>query len=168
MNATFETTTPVTKSRTMKPAKRKILVVNDDPATRQMLCRLLAGEDFLVLTAASGVEAFDLVKTNKFDLVLLDLSVPVENGWETFGRLSAQNPLLPVVLITDRPNQFFHAVGSGIGALLEKPLNPGRLFDTILNLLQEPAEERLARFIGRPAGFYYSPSGRMPHKKSGG
>ena len=110
----------------MQPAKRKILLVNDDPATRQMLRQLLAGEDFLVLTAANGVEAFELVSTKKFDLVLLDLSMPVEDGRETFGRLSAQNPLLPVLLITDRPNQFFHAVGSGIGALLEKPLNSGR------------------------------------------
>lgn len=153
----------------MQPAKRKILLVNDDPATRQMLRQLLAGEDFLVLTAANGVEAFELVSTKKFDLVLLDLSMPVEDGRETFGRLSAQNPLLPVLLITDRPNQFFHAVGSGIGALLEKPLNSGRLFDTIHSLLQEPAEVRLARFMGRPAGFYYIPSRQgAPQYKSGG
>lgn len=145
------------KSRTVKPAKRKILLVDDDPAMRQVLLQLLAGEDFLVLTAANGVEAFELVNTKKFDLVLLDLSMPVEDGWETFGRLLAQNPLLPVILITDRPNQFFHAVASGIGALLEKPLNFTRLFHTIHNLLQEPAEERWARFMGRPAGFRYIP-----------
>ncbi len=157
MNATFETRYTLTKSRTVKPAKRKILLVDDDPAMRQVLCRLLAEEDFLVLTAANGDEALELVNITKFDLVLLDLKAQVEEGWETFGQLSAQNPLLPVILITDRPNQFFHAVASGIGALLEKPLNFPRLFHTIHNLLQEPAEERLARFMGRPAGFHYIP-----------
>lgn len=157
MNATFETPFTRPTSRTVKSGKRKILLVDDDPAMRQVLFQLLAGEDFLVLTAASGVEAFELVNTQKFDLVLLDLSMPVEDGWETLGRLSAQNPLLPVILITDRPNQFFHAVASGIGALLEKPLNFTKLLHIIHNLLQEPAEERWARFMGRPAGFHYIP-----------
>ncbi|HUA37684.1 MAG TPA: response regulator [Candidatus Sulfopaludibacter sp.] len=158
MNATFETPFTFTKSRTLKSAKRKILLADDDPTMRQVLFQLLTGRDFLVLTAANGVEAFELVNTKKFDLVLLDLSMAIEDGWETFGRLSAQNPLLPIILITDRPNQFFHAVASGIGALLEKPLNFTRLFHTIHDLLQEPAEERWARFMGRPAGFHYIPS----------
>ncbi|MGH7994345.1 MAG: response regulator [Limisphaerales bacterium] len=157
MNATFETPAPVTKSRAMNPAKRKILLVNDDPATSQRLSRQLAGEDFLVLTAANGGDALELVNITKFDLVLLDLKAQVEDGWEIFGQLSAQNPLLPVVLITDRSNQFFHAVASGFGALLEKPLNFTRLFRTINSLLEEPAEERLARFMGRPAVFHHIP-----------
>jgi len=157
MNATFEAPVPVTKSRTERPAKRKILLVDDNPSTRRVLFRLLAGENFLVLTAPTGTDALELVQITKFDLVLLDLKTRVEDGWETFGRLSAQNPLLPVILITDRPNQFFHAMASGIGALLEKPLNFTRLFHTIHSLLEEPAKGRLARFTRRPAGFHYIP-----------
>ena len=128
MNATFEAPEPVAKSRTGKPAKRKILLVDDDPAMRRILFRLLAEEDFLVLTAANGAEALGLVNITKFDLVLLDLKAQIEGEWETFGLLSAQNPLLPVILITERANRFFHAVASGVGALLEKPLDFTRLF----------------------------------------
>jgi len=157
MNATFEVSEPVTKSMTGRPAKRKILLVDDDPATRQILRRLLAEEDFLVLTVANGVKAMELVSITNFDLVLLDLKTQLEDEWEIFGQLSAKNPLLPVILITDRPNLFFHAVASGVGALLEKPLNFIQLFRTIHNLLAEPAEERLARFTGRPAAFHYIP-----------
>ncbi len=157
MNATFEAPEPMTKFRTAKPAKRKILLVDDDPAMRRVLSRMLSEEDFLVLSAADGAKALELVNLTKFDLVLLDLKAQAEEDWETFGQLSAQNPLLPVVLISDHPNQFFHAVASGVGALLEKPLNFTRLFHTIHNLLQEPAEERLARFMGQPAAFYYLP-----------
>jgi DNA-binding NtrC family response regulator len=157
MNATFEAPEPVAKSRTGKPAKRKILLVDDDPAMRRILFRLLAEEDFLVLTAANGAEALGLVNITKFDLVLLDLKAQIEGEWETFGLLSAQNPLLPVILITERANRFFHAVASGVGALLEKPLDFTRLFFTIHNLLEEPAEERLSRFMGRSAVFHYAP-----------
>jgi DNA-binding NtrC family response regulator len=157
MNATLESPVPVMKSRTGRPVKRKILLVDDDPATRQILRRLLAEEDFLVLSAANGAKALELINITNFDLVLLDLKAQVDDEWEIFGRLSAQNPLLPVILMTSRPNLFFQAVASGIGALLEKPLNFIQLFRTIHNLLEEPAEERLARFTGRPAAFHYIP-----------
>jgi DNA-binding response OmpR family regulator len=157
MNATFEAPMPVTKSRTERLVKRKILLVDDDPATRQILRRRLVEEDFLLLSAANGAKALELINITNFDLVLLDLKTRVDDEWEIFGRLSAQHPLLPVILMTDRPNLFFHAVASGIGALLEKPLNFIELFRTIHNLLEEPVEERLARFTGRLAAFYYIP-----------
>jgi DNA-binding NtrC family response regulator len=165
MIATFEVPEPVTRSRMRRPAKRKILLADDDPAMRQVLSRLLFEEDFLVLTAADGAKTLELVNLTKFDLALLDLKAQAEEGWETFGQLSAQNPLLPVILITDHANQFFHAVASGVGALLERPLNFTRLFHTIHNLLEEPAEERLARFMGQSAAFHYVPPATGAPKK---
>jgi CheY-like chemotaxis protein len=157
MNAIIEMPAPVAKPKAMKPAKQKILLVDDDPAIRQILLRLLAEEDYIVLTAANGVEALELVNVTKFDLVLLDLNMPVKNGWETFEQLSTKNPLLPVILITARSNQFFPALASGVGALLEKPLDFVKLFHTIQTLLKESAEARLARCMGRPAAFHYIP-----------
>ena len=165
MNATLEAHVPVTKSRTERPAKRKILLVDDDPALRRVLSRLLSEEDFLVLNAGDGAKALELANLTRFDLVLLDLKAQVDYEWEIFGQLSAQNPLLPVILITDEPNQFFHAVASGVGALLEKPLNFTRLFHTIHDLLEEPAEERLARFMGQSAAFHYIPSTAVAPQK---
>ena len=60
MNATFEVPEPVTRLRMGRPAKRKILLVDDDPAIRQILRRLLAEEDFLVLTAAMASKRSNL------------------------------------------------------------------------------------------------------------
>ncbi len=137
--------------------KQKILLVDDDPAIRQILVRLLTEEDFVVLSAANGVEALVLSASAKFDLVLLDLNMPVKNGWETFEQMSATNPLLPIILITARPNQFFPALAAGVGALLEKPLDFTKLFQTIRELLEESEEERLARLTGRSAAFSYVP-----------
>jgi len=157
MNATLEMPVPVMKPKAMKRSKRKILLVDDDPGVRQILLRLLAEEDYLVVTAANGAEALELAGTTKLDLVLLDLNMPVKDGWETFEQLATENPLLPIILITARPNQFFPALASGVGALLEKPLDFVKLFHTIQHLLEEPAELRLARSMGRPSAFHHVP-----------
>ncbi|HEY5042511.1 MAG TPA: response regulator [Verrucomicrobiae bacterium] len=160
MNTTLEIPTSATEPKAVKPLRtlrRKILLVDDDPGIRHILVRLLAEEDYLVLTAANGVEALELAKSIDFDLVLLDLNMPVKNGWETFEQLSTKNPLVPIILITARPNQLFTALASGVGALLEKPLDFVKLFSTIHNLLEEPAAMRMSRYMGRPSVFSYIP-----------
>ena len=157
MYATIEIPEPAEKPNPLPAKKRKVLLVDDDPAIRQILVRLLSEENFEVLTAADGVEALEKANASKFDLVLLDLNLPVKNGWDTFEQLSMKNPLMPIILITARPNQFFPALASGVGALLEKPLDFTKLFYTITNLLEEPAEIRLARYAGRPSMFRYAP-----------
>jgi DNA-binding response OmpR family regulator len=145
-----------TKSATTSaPPKKKILIVDDDAAVREMLARVLAGEGYAVLTAANGFEALDIAAATPLDLVLLDLNMPQKNGWDTFERLTAENPLLAVIIITARPNQFFTALGAGVGALLEKPLDFPKLLKTVDGLLAESAETRLARLAGRPAKFHY-------------
>ena len=157
MKSLLEAPEPAAKSTAPVSAKKRILLVDDDPAIRQILMRLLTEENFHVLTAANGVEALVLAESMNFDLVVLDLNMPVKDGWETFAQLSTKNPLLPFILITARPNQFFPAMASGVGALLEKPLDFVKLFDTIRNLLEEPPEVRLARITGQPSVFRYVP-----------
>lgn len=158
MIATFEMPAPDTKSKAPRNSKRKkILLVDDDPAIRQILLRLLAEEGYFVVTAANGLEAVEFASVINFDLVLLDLNMPVKDGWETFEQLYEKNPLLAIILITARPNQFFPALASGVGALLEKPLDFTKLFLTIHSLLEESPEVRLARSLGRPATLRHVP-----------
>ena len=153
MNVANETSAPAngTKPEAVQPAKSKILLVDDNPAIRQLLLRLLAEEDYQVQTAANGGEALELAHATPFDLVLLDLNMPVKNGWETFEQLTAKNPLLPVILITARPKQFSSVPAPGVSAWLEKPLDFAKLLHTIRNLLAEPAAARLARVAKRSA-----------------
>jgi len=92
------------------------------------------------------------------DLVVLDLDMPLQDGWNTFERLSARNSMLPVILIAACSNQFFPAAASGVGALLEKPLNFLKLFSTMQVLLEEPAEMRMMRWKLRTSIFCYIPS----------
>lgn len=129
------------------------MLVDDDPAIRQILLRLLEENDYLVLAASNGAEAIEAAAAAKPDLVLLDLNMPIKDGWETFKQLSTENPLLPFILITACPNQLFSALGAGVGALLEKPLDFEKLFITIESLLKEPVETRLERVRKRDSSY---------------
>ena len=155
MNAAPPTPKQAEKSLSASSAKKTLLLVDDDPAIRQILVQLLMTEDYNVLTAANGLEAIQLAEVNDIDLVLLDLNMPVQDGWQAFEQLTGKNPALPIIVITARPNQFFPALAAGVGALLEKPLDFAKLFKTIRALLDEPVEERLARVAGRAAVFRY-------------
>ena len=135
----------------------KILLVDDDPAIRRILLRLLTEEGYNVIPAADGLKALDLAAVTRFDVVLLDLNMPGKSGWDTFEHLTAKDPLLPIIVITAKPNQLFPALASGVGALLEKPLDFVRLLQTIHELIKEPAEMRLARLAGQPSPFSYIP-----------
>lgn len=152
----------MTRQKTMKT---RILLVDDDPAIREMVARVLTEENYIVLPAANGQEALDLALATELDLVLLDLKLPGKSGWDTFERLTAEWPDLPVIIITGRPSQLFTALGAGVGALMEKPLDYPKLLQTIRALLDEPVEMRLARLAGKSAEFHYAPpesSGRRP------
>src|SRR5262245_61549891 len=145
--------------------KRRLLLVDDDPAIRQMLRRVLTEEGYEVVPATDGQEALNVAVSTAVDLVLLDLNLPVKNGWETLERMTTENPLLPVIVITARPNQLFHALASGVGALMEKPLDFPKLLETIRTLLDEPKEKRLARTAGRFAEFRYVPGQQLSSRR---
>ena len=138
--------------------QKKLLVVDDDPSVRTMLKRVLAGEGYRVRSAANGAAALQVANSAPPDLVLLDVKLPEENGWDIFGRLTRKWPSLPVVVITARPNQLFTALAAGVGALVEKPLHIPKLLQTISRLLRESVEIRLARVAGKVAQFHYLPA----------
>ncbi|HXI51412.1 MAG TPA: response regulator [Candidatus Saccharimonadales bacterium] len=139
--------------------RKRILLADDDDSVRGSLRQALEMEGFTVLPARNGTEALALAAASQMDLALLDLNMPVLNGWDTFEQLSREHPLLPVIIVTARPNQLFPALGAGVGALLEKPVDIPFLVQTMNRLLSEPREVRLARLAGRSVEFAYAPSG---------
>jgi DNA-binding response OmpR family regulator len=137
---------------------KEILVVDDDPSVRTMLKRVLAEEGYHVRSAANGAAALQVAETAPPDLVLLDVKLREESGWDVFRRLTRRWPLLPVVVITARPNQLFTALAAGVGALVEKPLAIPKMLRTINRLLRESVDTRLARMAGKVAQFHYLPT----------
>lgn len=137
--------------------KKQLLLLDDDPGVRRMLRRLLENEGYAVKCAASGKEALGIAAEEEIHLVLLDLNLSGENGWDVFEKLGSELPTAPIIVITARSNQLFPSLASGAGALMEKPLDLPKLLRTIEELLAEPVETRQARMAGHPAEFHYLP-----------
>jgi DNA-binding response OmpR family regulator len=137
------------------PKKETILVVDDDPSVREVMARVLGEEGYGVLTANDGPDALEIVEANRIDLVLLDLNMPLQSGWDTFEALAVQNPLVAVMVVTARPGQLFTALSAGVDAILEKPLDYSKLLVTVRSVLSEPAQARLERMAGRRSDFHY-------------
>ena len=143
-----------------------ILIVDDDDSVREMLRRVLVSEGYAVATAADGAQALKIANGGDVDLVLLDLNMPAMSGWDTFERLTRENPSLAVIVITARSSQLVMAEGAGVGALLEKPLDFPMLLRTITELLAESPATRLARLAGKSFVYYYKAKPGKSRSKS--
>ena len=143
----------------------RILLVDDDPTVRESLQDVLTAEGYIVEPVENGQQALELANSFKADLTLLDLNMPVKNGWDTFEQLTREHPTLPVIIITARANQVFTALSAGAGALLEKPMDIPTLLETMKTLLAETAEQRLARLVGKHTESHYEPA-RISHERS--
>jgi len=152
---------PVLPAPTPADRGKRILLADDDPGVRGSLSDVLVSEGYVVIPANDGQQALELAASDQVDLVLLDLNMPVKNGWDTFERLTAEHPLVPVIIVTARPNQLFTAMGAGVGALLEKPMDIKTLLTTIARLLAEPDSQRLARLAGQSTEFHYAAAPRQ-------
>jgi DNA-binding response OmpR family regulator len=134
---------------------KRILVVDDESSIREALSKLLHAEDYEVVSAKNGQEAIEKFGAEKIDLLLLDLGMPVKDGWHTVIWLAQVNPLLPIIIITGRHAQRELAKKMGADALMEKPLNVPRLLQTIRELISEPVASRTQRASKRASGFRY-------------
>lgn len=99
---------------------KKILIVEDDLDNTILVRMLLEREDFDVLSAENGQKGFDLAKKESLDLIILDLDMPVVDGWKMLEQLQAdpQTKAIPVVVVTahllpDERNQVYDAGGAG-------------------------------------------------------
>jgi DNA-binding NtrC family response regulator len=129
--------------------KGKILLADDDLEILAALSAVLSSEGYEVITAKNGREACERFGEEHVDLAVVDLKMPVRGGWDVFERLTTTHPLLQIIIITARPDQYPLAVAAGAGAFMEKPLDLPLLLRTIDELLMEPIERRLSRLAGR-------------------
>lgn len=139
--------------------KAKILLADDDAGVRETLGRVLEFEHYDVMPARTGREAAARFIADLPDLVLLDLNMPDRDGWDAFDLMRQTHPLVPVIIITARPQQYNHAAKLRIAALMEKPLDLPLLLASIADLLAESLTERMQRltdsgfrtaFLGQP------------------
>jgi CheY-like chemotaxis protein len=128
----------------------RIMIADDDHLVRASLAAVLESEGYIVDEASNGRDAVACVVAEAPDLVLLDLNMPHWDGWTAFAQLDRLTPLLPVIVITARPNQYQKAVRLGVDAFMEKPLNIPVLVNAVKRLASEDKKRRL-RHITDPS-----------------
>jgi CheY-like chemotaxis protein len=118
-----------------------ILVVDDDPAIRDVVADILEISDYAVQTASNGVEALDKVRQNQPVAVLLDLMMPVMNGWEFLRACRREPPCahVPIVVMSAARDASKDADALGAQAFLPKPFE----VETVLSVLGQVAPPSL-------------------------
>src|SRR5512141_2925175 len=112
----------------------EILIVEDDSALREALAQVLSDEGYDLLAARDGLEAVNcLKKGHRPDVILLDLSMPVVNGWEfrMFQKRDPELAQIPVILITAGGYTREEVAWLEPSALLPKPVDLPRLLSVI-------------------------------------
>ena len=137
---------------------KRILLVDDERSIRESLSKILGAENYEVVLAENGHEAIEKHGAQRIDLLILDLNMPVKNGWDTLDWLVKIDPVLPVVIITGRSDQRALAETAGADALMEKPLDVPLLLQTIRELMAVPVEKRAQRARNRASGSLCLPS----------
>jgi CheY-like chemotaxis protein len=132
---------------------KRILLVDDHPLNRRVARLFLDPEDFVVTEAEDGMQALARLAEQEFDLVLLDVHMPVLDGIETLKRIRAsQEPWknVPVIALTadamsgDRERYLAH----GMNGYLSKPIEQRDLMSEMTRLLGAPQEPRPATANG--------------------
>lgn len=111
--------------------RKQVLIVDDDRDIRETLGDLLSGEGYCPVIAANGEEALRILGRERPGLIILDLMMPVMNGWELLAALARDAALarIPKIVVTAGPERIIEGLG-GI-PVLRKPVNLGRLFSVI-------------------------------------
>jgi CheY-like chemotaxis protein len=122
---------------------KRILIVEDVEFNRDLLVQLLE-DDYELFTAVDGAAGLDLARREHPDLILMDLSLPILDGWEATRRLKATQCLrhIPVIALTAHAmlGDEEHARAAGCDDYLSKPIDEDILF------------AKLGRFLGPDLG----------------
>jgi two-component system OmpR family response regulator len=126
------------------PPGRKILIVEDDLSMRVYLESILGAESLVTAGCADGFSALDLIYTQKFNLVILDLGLPDVSGTEVAKRIrhNSLNRSTPIIILSGRSEEVDIVYGLGIGAddYVVKPIRPKEFIARVhLRLSKEPS-----------------------------
>ncbi len=125
-----------------------VLVVDDDSAIRHALATTLGALGFVVEQAVCGEEAIAAVKNQRFDTVLLDISMPGMGGLEACRQIRQDSPTIPILMLTvlDSQNDIGEAFNAGADDYVTKPFD---IRELAARLRRAVARNRLAEPLGK-------------------
>jgi two-component system, OmpR family, phosphate regulon response regulator OmpR len=134
--------------RSMTEALGRILIADDEADLRALLQRYLGDQGYAVRTVDSAAPLDKLLARERFDVLVLDVMMPGEDGLAACRRLRAQGETIPIVMLTARGDPVDRIIGLEMGAddYLPKPFNPRELLARIQALM------RRQRMLGAHGG----------------
>ncbi|MGH7012384.1 MAG: ATP-binding protein, partial [Caulobacteraceae bacterium] len=130
----------------------RVLVVEDNPVNRMVASVILQGAGIEVVTSEDGAEGVAAVERADFDLVCMDIQMPVMDGVEATRRIRAMAPpkgRIPILAATANvlPDQLDLYRRTGVDAVVAKPISPERLIGEVARLTRAGATERAPRSV---------------------
>lgn len=121
---------------------KKIMVVDDEPDTVDLVKLVLETEGYEILVAYSGQEALDKIKVNRPDLVLLDIMMPQMDGWTVRKKIvgNEETKDIPVVMLTAKAQPIDKMIGLhvvGVTDYITKPFGRKELIDSVKRIVGE-------------------------------
>ena len=129
------------KERRASTMQRQVLVVEDNEINRSILCEILSA-DYRVLEAENGQQALDMLRRNKdtVALVLLDVMMPVMNGYDFLDRIRSDKELslIPVIVMTqsDKEDDEVAALAHGATDFVPKPYRPQVILHRVASIIR--------------------------------
>src|SRR5687767_12657434 len=107
----------------------KLHLIDDDEDLHELLQTYFEDMQIELTASETPQKGIDFIKNNKVDLVILDLMLPGMDGFEVCKKLREEDPVLPIIMLTAKGDDFNKIVGLELGAddYMSKPFNPREL-----------------------------------------
>ncbi|MHC0441669.1 response regulator [Flavobacterium sp. 3-210] len=117
----------------------KILIVEDNRINQMVTKKIIEKNNYICKVVDDGFGALEILEKETFDLILMDINMPLMNGFETSKRIRLQDIKTPIVALTafDKDEITDEAISSGINDIIIKPFEPVKLFKIISYLIEE-------------------------------
>ena len=133
-------------------AQCDVLVVDDDDATREGLCELLALSGFSAQGEKDGAQALEAIRGHEVNVALLDVLLPGLGGLDVLARCAEERRRTKIIIMTglDTPETVLGALRDQAYDFLAKPIEPARLIEVVRRALTTPSEAHIEVLSARP------------------
>jgi two-component system response regulator VicR len=117
---------------------KKVLVVDDEPDTLELVKLVLESGGFTTILAKNGKEALGIIEDSKPDAVLLDIMMPDMDGWEVFRKIKERYEDIPIAILTAKAQNIDRLLGLHVLKVddyITKPFGKNELIDRVRKLL---------------------------------